>query len=130
MGFIQQLQRASGAEEFRVIPNTLAMAQAPSDEARFVVTADAPHVIVHVSPAWTAACGYAADEAVGRTPALLQGPLTDAAALARFMEGVRRRHAAAMDVVNYTKAGAPFAARVVAYPLVTDGRVMHYLAAL
>ncbi|KAG5191468.1 hypothetical protein JKP88DRAFT_204837 [Tribonema minus] len=131
MGFMQQLQRASGLEDFRVVPNTLAMAQAPCDaDARFITTAEPPYLIVHASPAWCRLCGYASEEAVGRTAALLQGPATDRAAVARFMGAVRARHCCSMEVVNYTKAGVPFANYIVAYPLSTDGRVTHYLATI
>jgi PAS domain S-box-containing protein len=128
MGFMQQLQRASGLDEFRVVPNTLIMAQQPTEDARFITTADSPCIIVHVSPAWTRVCGYLAEEALGRPLSILQGPRTDRTVILRFMESIRRKHCCTMEAIKYTKAGVPFTCLVTAYPLTTDGRVTHFLA--
>ena len=95
MGFMQQLQRASGLDAFRLIPNTVAMAQAPSEEARCITMAETPHLIVYVSPAWCRVCGYTAEEVRGRNARMLQGAMTDQDTVSRFMLKVGQGSAAA-----------------------------------
>ena len=130
MGFMQQLQRASGLDAFRVIPNTVSMAQAPSEEARCITMAETPHLIVYVSPAWCRVCGYTAEEVRGRNARMLQGAMTDQDAVSGFMLKVGRRQCCSMEVCNYTKGGVPFTNYMTAYPLTTDGRVTHFMSTI
>jgi len=52
-----------------------------SDEAIIVTLAKYPFTIVHVNHAWEELCHYKADEVVGLQCSILQGPLTDKAAV-------------------------------------------------
>ncbi|KAH8067259.1 PAS domain-containing protein [Aureococcus anophagefferens] len=75
-----------------------------------VVTNSADGTVVHCNEAWCGMCGYARDEALGRTNGeLLQGPGTDLRA-ARAMVGELRAGASKARAVlfNYKKDRSPF----------------------
>ena len=60
MGFMQQLQRASGiSPESSIVPNTLEMALQPSREARAILRNHVPgHACILVNEAWTHMIGH------------------------------------------------------------------------
>ena len=64
--------------------------------------------IVFVNRAFTDLFGYAADEVLGETPRMLQGPLTDRSVLDRMKASYRRGVPFEDDLVNYTSDGRPF----------------------
>ena len=61
--------------------------------------------IRYVNDAFERMTGYAADEALGRTPRLLQGPDTDRAELDRLRRILAAGDRFCGETVNYTKAG-------------------------
>ncbi|GEP06816.1 PAS domain-containing protein [Methylobacterium oxalidis] len=65
-------------------------------------------VIAYVNPAFSRLTGYAAEEVTGRTPRLLQGPLTDRAALDRLRADLTAREAFEGTTTNYRKDGTPY----------------------
>ena len=64
--------------------------------------------ILFVNRAFTDLFGYAADEVIGHSPRMLQGPLTDRSVLARMKEHYRRGEPFEDDLINYTAHGTPF----------------------
>jgi hypothetical protein len=67
MGFMQQLQRASGiSPENSIVPNTLDMALQPSREARAIIKSEPPFAIMHINEPWTALSGLSQAEAEGK----------------------------------------------------------------
>ena len=60
MGFMQQLERASGNEmTAQIIPGSLEMALSPTAmEARVITLAEKPYRIVNVNEAWTKLTKY------------------------------------------------------------------------
>jgi diguanylate cyclase (GGDEF)-like protein/PAS domain S-box-containing protein len=64
--------------------------------------------IVYVNAAFTAHTGYTAQEVLGRTPRLLQGPGTDRVALDRLGQALRRWRPVQVELLNYRKDGTPF----------------------
>ncbi len=78
----------------------------------FIVTTadlDAPGpTIVYVNPAFTRLTGYTAEEAIGRSPRILQGPGTSRAALDRLLAALRLGETVHEKVLNYSKSGAPY----------------------
>ncbi len=85
--------------------------------------------ILFVNPAFTRMTGYAADEVIGQTPRLLQGPETDRAAL----DELRARLAAGEEfygeVVNYRKDGTPYHLGWHVNPIRdARGRVTHFVS--
>ncbi|NBB71685.1 MAG: diguanylate cyclase [Alphaproteobacteria bacterium] len=71
------------------------------------VSAPGPE-IVFVNAAATAITGYRADELVGRTPRMLQGPGTDPAALGRIRAALEAGRGCREQLLNYGKTGAPY----------------------
>jgi PAS domain-containing protein len=67
MGFMQQLERASGSELMvQIIPGSLEMALSPgSTECRVITLAEAPFRIVNVNEAWTKLTKYTQVEVEG-----------------------------------------------------------------
>jgi diguanylate cyclase (GGDEF)-like protein/PAS domain S-box-containing protein len=64
--------------------------------------------IVHVNPAFCRMTGYRAEEVLGRSPRLLQGPATDREVLARLRRDLLATGAFTGRVVNYRRDGEAF----------------------
>lgn len=104
------------------------------DASSSVVLTEAapPFAILHVNESWCDLCGFRPEEVAGRTLRTIQGPATDAAAVAACMaELLRRNTPVRMRVVNYKKGGAPFANRLHVEPLCgADGRPRFFVGRL
>lgn len=84
--------------------------------------------IVWVNDAFTRTTGYTLDEVVGRGPALLQGPLTDAAEAERIRAAVRAGRSATVTVLNYRRDGTAFWNQVSVSPVAdASGVVTHWV---
>ncbi len=79
MGFMQQLERASGSEgKPHIIPNSLETSFQPSaDEARVITTAKPPYLIVSVNELWTRTTKYTQMEAEQKELSILHGKRTE-----------------------------------------------------
>lgn len=64
--------------------------------------------ILYVNDAFTKLTGYASDEAVGRSPRMLQGPKTDRRELNRIRVALSRWEPVVAELVNYRKDGSEF----------------------
>ena len=64
--------------------------------------------IVYVNPAFTRNTGYGAEEAVGQSPRILQGPDTDPAVRARIHHRLKTWQPVRAELLNYRKDGTPF----------------------
>jgi PAS domain S-box-containing protein len=126
MGFMQQLERASGREgSFQIIPGSLEMALSPTKaEARVITTAQAPFLIVNVNELWTRMTGYTQMEVEGREfLSLLEGEGTVPAAGSRpgkpvhKLEEVAKGRSACSTNIHYDKDGRDFIEFVCSYPL-------------
>ncbi|MGO8920266.1 MAG: PAS domain S-box protein [Stellaceae bacterium] len=92
------------------------------------LSGDGPR-IVYVNDAFTAMTGYAAAEAIGRTPRLLQGPKTDPASLERLRTGLQHRQSLRVELLYYRKDGAEFWVEVDIAPIADiKGRLTHFIA--
>ncbi len=84
--------------------------------------------IVLVSEALTQFTGYTADELIGRSPRIFQGPLTDRAELDRLRAALARWERVCVEVVNYTKEGRPFWVELEIAPIADDkGWYTHWI---
>jgi len=96
-----------------------------------VVIADATRPgfpILYVNPGFERLTGYAAGEVVGRPCSLLQGPDTDAAAVAEFRAALGAGRDARVTVLNYRRDGTPFWNEVHLSPVVDDaGALVQYI---
>ncbi|SEA00938.1 PAS domain-containing protein [Rubrimonas cliftonensis] len=93
------------------IDDLIAQTEAYGDDAIVLVDADpdapAP-LILWCNAGFCAMTGYSPAEIVGRTPAFLRGPLTDAETIARLAEARRAGRPRRERFVNYRKNGEPF----------------------
>ena len=85
--------------------------------------------IVFVNPALERISGYSASEMLGRTPRMLQGPNSDPAALARIRQALQRGEAVTEELLNYTKAGAPYWIAITISPVLSpSGKLTHFVS--
>ncbi|MBA2447694.1 MAG: PAS domain S-box protein [Chloroflexi bacterium] len=103
-----------------------------ADEAIMVTTADLDQpgpLIVSVNPAFTRMTGYPAEEAVGRSPRILQGPKTDRAVLDRLRQSLTRGEPFHGEAINYRKDGTEFYLEWRVAPIRTEaGQITHFVA--
>ena len=64
--------------------------------------------IVFVNEAFARSTGFSREEAVGKSPRILQGPGTSRAELDRIRTALQQGAPIRAELVNYTKAGAPY----------------------
>ena len=126
MGFMQQLERASGSERTaQIIPGSLEMALTPSSmEARVITLAEPPFLIVNVNEMWTRLTKYTQMEVEGRElKALLEGDKTLPEANNRpgkpqhNFEDVAKGISASSTNIHYRKSGEEFVDYVCSFPL-------------
>lgn len=126
MGFMQQLERASGNEgSAQIVPGSLELALAPtSADARVITTARPPYLIVNVNEVWTHLTGYTQMEVEGREYcSLLDGEGTVPQAYERpgrpryDLEEIASGRPACMTNIHYDKHGNDFIVFVCSYPL-------------
>ncbi|MBE2214679.1 MAG: PAS domain S-box protein [Opitutaceae bacterium] len=84
--------------------------------------------IVYVNRAFTLLTGYAAEEVIGRSPRLLQGPGSSPEVRKRMRTALDAGQPFADQVVNYRKDGSSYVAHVSLSPLRdADGRITHWI---
>lgn len=85
------------------------------------IITDAAGLTVWVNPAFERLTGYGLADLAGRTPgSVLQGPGTDPATVAQMRAAIRAARGFAVEIVNHTRAGAPYWISIETTPL-TDG---------
>lgn len=84
--------------------------------------------IVYVNSQFTDLTGYQADEVLGGTPGLLQGPDTDPTVTKRLADDIRNGRTFHGQTVNYRKDGTPFEMEWKVTPVVSDSPITYYVA--
>jgi len=64
--------------------------------------------ILFVNPAFTMMTGYAADEVLGKTPRILQGPRSDRVVLRKLRKALSSGESFRGEIINYRKNGTEF----------------------
>ncbi len=100
-----------------------------SFDSVMVTQAAARTPIIYVNEAFTKLTGYAAEDVLGKSPALLQGPATDNVVLDQLREDLESGRNFEGQATNYRKDGTPFTMhwRVVALES-AESKVLYYLA--
>jgi PAS domain S-box-containing protein len=110
---------------------SLALAVAPSTEARVITRKDRPFEIFHVNEAWTRLCGFGLDECRGKTLQILQGENTDQHKVKELVESITNHQAVETILRNYNKQGREFTNHLRINPVVDEnGDVTHLLGTL
>ena len=137
MGFMQQLERASGNEgTAQIVAGSLEMALDPNaKEARVMTLATPPYLIVNVNEMWTRITGYTQVEVEGvEYLSLMQGEGTVPEAMERpgkpvhKLEEVAKGRPACSTNIHYDSNGRDFIEFVASYPLTNaNDEITHIL---
>ncbi len=85
--------------------------------------------ILYVNEAFTKMTGYTADEVIGKTPRILQGPDSNYKELAKLGEALRNWKSYELTTINYKKSGEPFWINFTVNPVANeDGWYTHWIA--
>ncbi|MFO8142682.1 MAG: PAS domain-containing protein [Marinobacter sp.] len=85
-------------------------------------------IVIYVNRAFTEMTGYEAQEVLGKTPGLLQGPDTDKAVTDRLSEDLKNNRTFHGSTVNYRKDGTPFTIEWKVSPVMDGAKATHYVA--
>lgn len=103
-----------------------------SGEAIIITSADIDEPgprIEYANPAFTRMTGYEAREVVGRSPRLLQGPLTDRSVLDAMRAGLEAGENVHGEAVNYRKDGTTYVVEWLITPVHdAGGRIAHWVS--
>ena len=77
-------------------------------QARVITDAVRPYRILAVNRSWSALCGFPAEEAVGHTFEIVQGPATSRKSLRELGANLTEGMSTAQLIINYRKGGEPF----------------------
>lgn len=115
----------------KVLPNRKDLAFIAIERTRMpmvVTDTTAPdNPIVLANRAFLALSGYGADEVLGRNCRFLQGPDTDALAVAAVREGIAREEDVNVELLNYRSNGQPIWVQLHLSPIHDDdGRLVYY----
>ena len=85
--------------------------------------------IIYVNDAFTEMTGYEEDEVIGKSPRLLQGPLSDQFELARLKDAIQNWKSCEIETVNYKKNGDPFWVNISIIPVANAlGEYTHWVS--
>lgn len=85
--------------------------------------------ILYVNEAFTKMTGYTAEEVIGKTPRILQGPKSDWGELKRMSETIRKWETCEITTINYKKNGDEFWVTFSVTPVVNEkGWCTHWIA--
>ena len=94
-----------------------------------ITKAESGYPIVYVNDAFSQITGYNAEEILGKSPAILQGPKTDRTELDRLNQSLSEGRLFHGEAINYHKDGSEFVMEWKIVPIRNDEEVTsHYLA--
>mmetsp|Transcript_24661 Transcript_24661/g.38057 ORF Transcript_24661/g.38057 Transcript_24661/m.38057 type:complete len:414 (-) Transcript_24661:358-1599(-) len=114
------------------IPSLYEEAMSMQDQAVVITELEYPFAISHVNDAWVGLCGFSADESVGKTLNILQGPDTNVDKVNTLLEQLHHGTKVGPTILtNYTKEGRKFHNALQMGPLYNDeGRMTHLIGVL
>lgn len=85
--------------------------------------------IVYVNDVFVKKTGYSAEEVLGNTPRILQGPKTDRTTLRRIRDAMEKWQPICEDVLNYKKNGEEFWISLSIFPIADEnGKFTHWVS--
>lgn len=85
--------------------------------------------ILYVNQAFTKLTGYTNEEIIGKTPRILQGPLTNKDELVRLKEAMKKWEPCEIEVLNYKKNGETYWSSISVMPLANEtGDFTHWIS--
>jgi len=73
--------------------------------------------IRYVNPAFEKLTGYKAEEVIGQSPRILQGPKSDRKALRRLKLAIENWESCEIEIINYKKSGEEYWVNMVVFPV-------------
>ena len=129
VGFTRDITERKQAEE------SLRLFESAIEQANEAITITTPELdppgprIIFVNPAFTRMTGYSAEEVIGQTPRILQGPKTDRSVLDELRGKLARGEAFEGMALNYRKDGSEFYMEWRVDPIRNErGEVTHFVA--
>lgn len=112
-----------------IMRQLLESAMEHSFDAIMITKAEPGYPIIYVNDAFTKITGYSPKEAIGETPAMLQGPDTDGAVLDRLRQDLSEGNLFHGEAINYRKDGSEFLMEWKIVPIRNENEeTSHYLA--
>jgi len=87
-------------------------------------------IIVYVNPIFETLMGYRANEVIGKTPGLFNGPETDRYTRNKIRKALREGKELRTEIMNYTKSGDPLWLDINIFPLYDSRGNIQYFAAI
>jgi PAS domain S-box-containing protein len=85
--------------------------------------------IIYVNEAFTKMTGYSAEEIIGKTPRILQGPNSNSEELSRLSAAIRNYESCEITTINYKKNGEEFWINFTVTPVANEeGWYTHWIA--
>ncbi len=85
--------------------------------------------ILYVNEAFTRTTGYTAEDIIGHSPRILQGPRTSRQSLNQLREALERQEELEIELLNYRKDGSEFWVEMSIAPIFNeDGNCTHFIA--
>jgi len=92
------------------------------------VIGDGPKIL-YVNDAFTTLTGYSAEEVLGKTPRILQGPKTDRTELDKLRESLFQWRPHRFEILNYKKNGEEFYQEISIFPIADEnGWFTHWIS--
>ncbi len=91
---------------------------------------EAPHgpEIIFVNKSFERISGYKAEEVIGKTPRILQGPKTESEELQKLRTAIKKQEAIEVEVMNYSKTGDEYWINISLSPIFKDGKCTHFIS--
>ncbi len=100
-----------------------------SFDAIMITKAEPGYPVIYINDAFTVLTGYSAEEIIGKSPAVLQGPKTDRAVLDRLERELSEGRLFHGEAINYRKDGSEFVMEWKIVPIKNKREeTSHYLA--
>jgi diguanylate cyclase (GGDEF)-like protein/PAS domain S-box-containing protein len=112
--FLNSLHQINGIEQKAAVPTEIILFREVSEMLNDIVlitTADLKPPgpkIIYANVAFSRLTGHAAEEVIGKSPRILQGPGTSRATLDRMRTSLERGIPVREKLLNYAKSGAPY----------------------
>ncbi len=85
--------------------------------------------VIYVNEAFTKMTGYSAEEVIGKTPRILQGPKTNRLELQKLREALHKWESCEITTINYKKNGEEFWSNFTVTPVANEkGWFTHWIA--
>lgn len=129
-GVIQDITSRKEQEEYRnILQSVITHANDTVIVTRGDNIDDPGPKIIYVNQAFTNLTGYEAEEVIGKTPRILQGPDTSRKELDKLREALEEREACQIEVINYSKYGEPYWVEMSVVPILDrNGDCTHFIS--